>query len=226
MSRYQADFLQRYPAEELPQNAGAYYRARRARYPNASGGFLGPDYVDGYDAVAAHDEIDLMKEPGKQNRKAYENRLRPAERFMNRLDDEQRGYYDVATGGLTPRDHYDLQPLARSYADSEIRHASAREDIYGRSPMMYGSVYGKEQHHGYIEDHYGHADYAEDQDPASADRDLYRRPVPAGFKPSDDPYPDEDPEYGYYSDKPRRAAPVGRGPRMNGREMRQQRRLR
>ncbi|KAL9019961.1 MAG: hypothetical protein Q9180_008664 [Flavoplaca navasiana] len=220
MSHYRDDFLTKYPPDELEDNEEIYREARRARYPGVRGGFPGPQHFpDGYNAAAKWDEIDDMKEPARQVRVAYENRLRSSQGYVDRLEPEQSSYYRAATRGITPHDHRELQPMARNYADSEYRHASAREDIYGRGPMMYGTADSQRVHHGYVAEHYEHADYAEDQyattstdvekrDPASRARDLYGRPVPAGYQPSNDPYPGSDPPDGYYSDKHGHAAPA------------------
>ncbi|KAL8994323.1 MAG: hypothetical protein Q9169_005671 [Polycauliona sp. 2 TL-2023] len=218
MSHYRSDFENRFPPRQLPRGEAGYRQARDAYYPGVEGGFPGPQYFDdGYDAVAAYNEMDAMKEPGDVARHAYGRKLGASEAYVGRMEAEEARYYRGATRGVTPQDHRDLAPLARGYADSELRHASARESIYGRGPMMYGTAHGQREHHQHIADHYGKADYAEDQfghhsrfamDPRSSARDLYKRPVPAGFLPSNDGYPGAPPLDGYYSAKHGHAAPA------------------
>ncbi|KAL8798153.1 MAG: hypothetical protein Q9182_006904 [Xanthomendoza sp. 2 TL-2023] len=162
MTQYKHDFLARYPLEARKDQE--YSCARSKLYPGADGGFPGPQYFeDGYDAAAAHAEFDDIKEPAKLVRRSYETKFTSSREFVNSLEEEQAGYYRTATRGITPKDHADLKPLARNYADSEYNHANAREQLYGRSPMMYGTADSQREHYGYIADHYGHADYAEEQ---------------------------------------------------------------
>ncbi|KAL8668384.1 MAG: hypothetical protein Q9168_006982 [Polycauliona sp. 1 TL-2023] len=236
MSSYQQDFLGRYPQRGLPDREKPYRQARDDRYPGVGGGFPGPQYFDdGYDAAAAHDGIDHMKAPGKHARDAYGRRLNRAENFVRGMEAEEARYYHAASGDITARDHHDLAPLARGYADSEFRHASARESIYSRGPMMYGTAHGQREHHQYISEHYGEADYAENQygrhsryamDPTSRNRDLYKRPVPAGYQPSNDGYPGALPTDGYYSAKYDRRPPPSYGVTDGRMSQKERRRLR
>ncbi|KAL8815840.1 MAG: hypothetical protein Q9223_005073, partial [Gallowayella weberi] len=157
----------RYPPKDLPEGHlqnEAYSRARRDKYPDAGGQFPGPqNFDDGYDAAAAHTEIENMKEPTKLIRRSYNTEFALSKEYVSRLEEEQAGYYRRATKGVTPRDHADLKPLARDYADTEYRHANAREQLYAQSPLMYGTADSKREHHEYISDHYGYADKAEGQ---------------------------------------------------------------
>ncbi|KAL8681434.1 MAG: hypothetical protein Q9186_002439 [Xanthomendoza sp. 1 TL-2023] len=216
MTHYRQDFVDRYPPEQREEKE--YHRARRELYPGVGGGYPGPQYFeDGYDAPAAHAEIDKLKEPGRLIRRSYDDKLRSSRGYVDHLGAEQTAYYRTATRGITPKDHADLKPLARGYAESEYTHANAREQIYGRSPMMYGSAKLQREHYDHVGDHYDHADYAEMQyaehsryamDPSSSAMDLYNRPVPAGFEPYNDGYPGSNPPEGYYSTKHGNAAPA------------------
>ncbi|KAL8809974.1 MAG: hypothetical protein Q9200_002959 [Gallowayella weberi] len=138
-----------------------------------------------------------MKEPTKLIRRSYNTEFALSKEYVNRLEEEQAGYYRRATKGVTPRDHADLKPLARDYADTEYRHANAREQLYAQSPLMYGTADSKREHHEYISDHYGYADKAEGQ---YAQHSKFAMPYHDG-------YPGSDPPEGYYSTRQGRGQP-------------------
>ncbi|KAL8643792.1 MAG: hypothetical protein Q9226_008116 [Calogaya cf. arnoldii] len=124
MTRYYGDFLDRYPEDEFEDDEAVYRRARRDHYGNIGGGFPGSQHFDdAYNAEEAWQRVDRMKNPAQATRNAYERRLGSANRFVDGLAAEEAAYYRNAMGSSTPRDHRDLQPLARDYADSEYRHA-------------------------------------------------------------------------------------------------------
>ncbi|CAL8575090.1 hypothetical protein XPA_001033 [Xanthoria parietina] len=186
-----------------------YRLDRNRRYPGVSHLLPGTQYFDdGYDASQGYEEYSKAREANTESRQAYHQRRREHRDSLNDLDHMQRNYYREHTGGATPVAHAELKPLARTWADDEAYHATAREAVYGHAPQMYGTRQGQTEHHRYIGDHYNNADHAENQynqhamyenDPTSLDRDCYGREVPHGYLPDPNPYSRRGPAAGHYS---------------------------
>ncbi|KAL8922125.1 MAG: hypothetical protein Q9172_003699 [Xanthocarpia lactea] len=219
MSSHQADWNARRAAmgnfhhgptdpDQYRADRTAYYR--RPDRPDVGPGFPEPyRFADRYDAVQGHAVYTQARVENDRHRNAYETGYdRHLQTIQGLRDPNERDYYKQSTGGLTPRAHRELKPLARDLEHAEARHASTREDVYGHDAMMYGTSEGQYAHSGHIGWHSRKADQSNanynrhahyEDDPLSNARDCYGREVPHGYHPDHTPYPRAPPLPGHYS---------------------------
>ncbi|KAL8646512.1 MAG: hypothetical protein Q9210_006103 [Variospora velana] len=201
MPRHYANFIERVPGPSHTNN-DAYRRDRYETYGTDTTTF--PTQR----ARNAHPALVECTARGDRIRGDYQYDANSSRGYVARQDNIQRQYYEQTSGGYTPYDNRRLIDPAQDWLDSELEQGKVREEIYVSTPLAYGDLQSQKKHHGYIGDHYGYADEAENavalhrryaEDPASSARDLYGRSVPRGARPSGRGYPASIPDPGQYA---------------------------
>ncbi|KAL8787530.1 MAG: hypothetical protein Q9213_002188 [Squamulea squamosa] len=194
MSRLRPDWDQRStdlgPYHHGPADPNAYRVSRNRHYPGVTPGLPGPQYFeDGYSAQQGHDIYEQRCKDNDGPRDTYNARRTTHSDYLQSLPPKEREYYMHNTGAFTPSAHAELKPLAREWSDAEARsHASAREDVYARGPMIH--YHNADVAEGYYVDHNTYEIEA---------RDCYDREVLHGYLPDNMPYNRRHPRDGHYS---------------------------
>ncbi|KAL1966048.1 hypothetical protein VTN77DRAFT_4796 [Rasamsonia byssochlamydoides] len=197
-SRTMADFLEEVPLPKHSQED--HERLRLATY-----GRNPPEKWEGAQQEE-YDEYKRNQSLSTSCRIEYNKQEKKAKSEFGMFvgdDDEKKTYYNQTTGGLLPRQHRELAPVASELEDAAYHHAIGRHDYLKDYPVSQTTVTKQKEHHMWAKVAYKdhalalkaynrHAQYA------SPARDLYGQEVPARSRPSERPYPPAPPP-GYYS---------------------------
>ncbi|KAL8868825.1 MAG: hypothetical protein Q9198_008052 [Flavoplaca austrocitrina] len=107
-----------------PQDPEEYRIARNHRYPGVSLLLPEPRHLNGWSAAEHHGIYSEARKENDASRDAYETRNSQHKGYVGRLDARQQAYYQNNTGGITPRAHAEMKPLAHTWADDERRCVS------------------------------------------------------------------------------------------------------